>query len=118
MAGDERLDVKPTTVEEFEAQYAARSGVTVEYLHLVGRRGAPCECGDALCDGFAMLHADEDLPSVGVLFLTHWQAMACLNCGLAGQTPESHFPLPPGLWAEPCPECGARAVWITETRTR
>jgi hypothetical protein len=39
----------------------------------------------------------------GVTFATHEQAMACLNCGLAGMTPEDHFPQEPGLWDPPLP---------------
>lgn len=46
------------------------------------------------------------------------QAMACLSCGLAGMTPESHFPLPAGLWDQPCPKCGEQTVWITEVREK
>lgn len=42
------------------------------------------------------------------------QAMACLTCGLAGVTPEDHFPQEPGLWDQPCPDCGAMTVWVTE----
>lgn len=49
---------------------------------------------------------------------THEQAMACLACGLAGSVPESHFPLEPGLWDQPCPQCGMDMVWITEIRVR
>lgn len=41
------------------------------------------------------------------------QTMACLDCGLAGTVPPSHYPLPPGLWDRPCPKCGG-TVWITE----
>lgn len=49
---------------------------------------------------------------------THEQAMACLSCGLAGFTPESHFPQVDGLWDRPCPGCGEMTVWITEPRER
>lgn len=49
---------------------------------------------------------------------THMQGMACLNCGLAGVVPPSHFPLEPGLWDQPCPECEASMVWITEIRIK
>jgi predicted RNA-binding Zn-ribbon protein involved in translation (DUF1610 family) len=51
-----------------------------------------------------------------ITFDTHEQVMACLSCGLAGFVPESHFPLAPGLWDSPCPQCGAAMVWITEIR--
>lgn len=45
---------------------------------------------------------------------THEQAMACLGCGLAGTTPPDFFPQEPGLWDQPCPQCGALMVWVTE----
>ncbi len=47
---------------------------------------------------------------------THEQAMACMSCGLAGIVPPSHFPLEPGLWENPCPQCEAETVWITDIR--
>ena len=46
------------------------------------------------------------------------QAMACLTCGLAGMTPEEAFPQEPGLRDQPCPRCGAMAVWVTEPRPK
>jgi hypothetical protein len=45
---------KPKTVEEFEAQYAARSGITVKELRDLGLYGLPCDCGEDGCDGFQM----------------------------------------------------------------
>jgi predicted RNA-binding Zn-ribbon protein involved in translation (DUF1610 family) len=42
------------------------------------------------------------------------QAMACLSCGLAGSVPDEHYPLRPGLWDQPCPQCDEQMVWITE----
>jgi predicted RNA-binding Zn-ribbon protein involved in translation (DUF1610 family) len=49
---------------------------------------------------------------------THEQAMACVTCGLAGMTPDDHFPQEPGLWDSPCPRCGAPTVWVTEPREK
>ena len=46
----------PTSIAEFEQQYAERSGVTVEWLHAHGRDGDVCDCGDDICDGFQMRH--------------------------------------------------------------
>jgi hypothetical protein len=52
---------RAATVEEFEEQYAQRSGVTVEWLHENGRYGAPCDCGDDACEGFQMArYVDEN----------------------------------------------------------
>jgi predicted RNA-binding Zn-ribbon protein involved in translation (DUF1610 family) len=44
---------------------------------------------------------------------THTQGMACLSCGLAGETPVDHFPQEPGLWDSQCPGCGEMMVWVT-----
>jgi hypothetical protein len=46
--------------DEFEAQYAARSGVTVAWLHAHGRYAEPCDCGADMCQGWAMGHQQED----------------------------------------------------------
>lgn len=46
--------------EQFEAAYAARSGVTVEFLHQHGRWAEPCDCGTETCEGWAMGHQWED----------------------------------------------------------
>lgn len=46
----------PSSVEEFERQYAERSGVTVEFLHDQELFGVTCECGDEICEGFQMTH--------------------------------------------------------------
>lgn len=48
------------TLEEFEAAYAERSGVTVEWLHGHGRYGAPCDCEEPLCEGWQMLFREEN----------------------------------------------------------
>jgi hypothetical protein len=45
--------------DEFEAQYAARSGVTVAWLHAHGRYAEPCDCGADMCQGWAMGHQQE-----------------------------------------------------------
>ena len=42
------------TLDEFETAYAERSGWTVEFLHENGRRGAPCDCGEDICEGWQM----------------------------------------------------------------
>lgn len=40
------------TAEEFEAQYAARSGITVEELRAAGLVVVACACGQATCQGW------------------------------------------------------------------
>jgi hypothetical protein len=47
------------TGEEFEAGYAARSGITVEELRAAGRIVVACECGQATCEGWASVRGDE-----------------------------------------------------------
>jgi len=42
------------TREEFEAGYAARSGITVEELRGAGRQAVPCDCGSDMCEGWAI----------------------------------------------------------------
>lgn len=41
-------------MDEFEQDYANRSGLTVEWLHSVGLFAMPCECGEASCPGWRM----------------------------------------------------------------
>jgi hypothetical protein len=43
------------TKDEFERDYAERSGVTVEWLHEQGQFPAPCDCGLEFCRGWAMV---------------------------------------------------------------
>lgn len=46
------------TREEFERNYAERSGLTVEQLRLHGRVVVRCRCGDPLCEGWASVSSD------------------------------------------------------------
>ena len=48
------------TKEEFEEDYAKRSGVTVEWLHEHNMAGAPCTCDESGCEGWAMVTSGED----------------------------------------------------------
>jgi hypothetical protein len=43
------------TADEFEAAYAARSGVTIESLHKYGKRARPCRCEAPECEGWQMI---------------------------------------------------------------
>jgi hypothetical protein len=40
------------TAEEFERQYAQRSGLTIEELRGLGRIVATCHCGEVTCQGW------------------------------------------------------------------
>lgn len=42
------------TREEFEASYADKSGLTLNQLHELGGRGAPCDCDADNCRGWQM----------------------------------------------------------------
>lgn len=48
---------EPLTAEEFERQYAERSGVTVEALRGPpwNRVVRPCDCGEDVCQGWQSL---------------------------------------------------------------
>ena len=48
------------TRDEFEAWYAARSGITVAQLRAYGRYAEPCDCDADMCQGWAMGHQQED----------------------------------------------------------
>ncbi len=52
--------IKIETAEEFLDLYAARSGITVEYL-LKHRQGAkPCDCDYSECEGWQIVYLDDD----------------------------------------------------------
>lgn len=47
------------SADEFERQYAERSGITVEYLHdELGRRAIPCSCDYEHCQGWRIVSDD------------------------------------------------------------
>jgi hypothetical protein len=46
------------TKEEFERQYAEKSGVTIEWLHAHGQFAEPCDCEWDECKGWAMVGRD------------------------------------------------------------
>ena len=48
------------TRDEFEARYAARSGITIAQLHAYGRYAELCRCDGEGCEGWAMGPQQED----------------------------------------------------------
>lgn len=46
------------TAEEFERQYAERSGVTVERLRELGRVVRPCHCDAEGCEGWQSINRE------------------------------------------------------------
>lgn len=46
------------TAGQFAHEYAARSGVSVEWLKDAGRIVQPCDCADDICEGWQMGHAE------------------------------------------------------------
>lgn len=52
-------------IDAFERRYAERSDVTVEMLHRHGVFGAPCNCGEEVCEGFQMMSMRDDLIAAG-----------------------------------------------------
>lgn len=49
----------PKTAEQFELEYASRSGITVERLRELGRIVAPCDCGDEICEGWQSVNGQD-----------------------------------------------------------
>lgn len=43
------------TKEEFEADYARKSALTVDALHAYGLHAEPCDCGAPGCNGWRMV---------------------------------------------------------------
>lgn len=64
------------TAEEFERQYAERSGITVEQLRGLGRIVAPCDCGDETCEGWQSTTAERLADEQAGRMPSH-----CLFCG-------------------------------------
>lgn len=46
------------TADEFERAYAARSGVTVDWLREHGRVVVRCHCDEPECEGWASMSAE------------------------------------------------------------
>lgn len=57
------------TRDEFEAGYAARSGISLETLHALGMHGERCGCGEDGCPGWQML---SQLPARVRAVLERW----------------------------------------------
>jgi hypothetical protein len=49
------------TKEEFEKQYAEKSGLTIDQLHWFGLHAETCDCGDERCNGWIMVSHTFDL---------------------------------------------------------
>lgn len=47
------------TGEEFEAQYAANSGITIARLRELGRIVAPCSCDYEGCEGWQSVNGED-----------------------------------------------------------
>lgn len=47
--------MKTLTREEFEAKYAANSGLSVEQCRALGMRPEPCDCDSNRCHGWQMV---------------------------------------------------------------
>lgn len=54
------------TWQQFATEYAARSGVTVDFLALIGQAVAPCACGEDGCNGWQMISQSQ----IGFLTMT------------------------------------------------
>jgi len=49
-------ELQEMTRDEFEKQYADKSGVTIEWLHEQGQFASPCYCGEEGCDGWKIIN--------------------------------------------------------------
>jgi hypothetical protein len=49
------IHIAGLSAEQFEREYAERSGVTVAWLREQGRVVRPCNCGDDFCAGWQSL---------------------------------------------------------------
>lgn len=86
-----------TTRTEFEAAYASRSGVTVQFLHAHGRSAEPCECDDEMCEGWAMGHNDVRELSPRT-FGEALNEAECPTCGAKpGENCSAGKPMPEGM---------------------
>ena len=87
------------TREEFVAEYARASGLTVEDLRKAGLVAVPCDCADEGCRGWQMIHCGGS-----------WPQMAGHGDEAADEPPDDVKALGyGGLYLEPCccPLCEA-----------
>lgn len=73
------------TAEEFEREYAERSGITGAQLRFIDRIVAPCECGDASCEGFRSVNRFTYADELDCAFDLH--ASQCARCRAADYCP-------------------------------
>lgn len=64
------------TADKFEANYAHRSGITVEALRAHGRIVAPCHCGDDNCEGWQSVNGESYREDLALYGLEHAEAHA------------------------------------------
>ena len=67
------------TKDEFERQYAERSGVTVEWLHGEGLYATPCDCEEEGCEGWQMVHADDEQVHVSISIMATMRTLNTLT---------------------------------------
>lgn len=105
------------TREEFEAEYATRSGVTVEWLREHGQHVEACECGDAICTGWAMVgngpeqpRMAEDGPRDPLEDAALVKIATSCVCRWCGETTDD-------LWCGACIKCGAATAAAIEMKS-
>ena len=59
---DAKKKVNVLSKEQFEEEYAKKSGVTIDWLRDNGLRVVFCNCGEAGCKGWQMRTAGDVLP--------------------------------------------------------
>ena len=58
---------KRITADEFEAQYAERSGLSIAELRASGRVVVPCDCDYEGCEGWRQMSRESVLLDLGIL---------------------------------------------------
>jgi hypothetical protein len=58
---------KRITADEFEAQYAERSGLSIAELRALGRVVVPCDCREEGCEGWQQMSRERALEREGVI---------------------------------------------------
>jgi hypothetical protein len=75
----------------FEKEYAARSGVTVEWLREHGAIVVPCDCDERGCEGWGSVTAGTHCGECGHYGFHHREDGSC-HCGCPGLTYERRWP--------------------------
>jgi hypothetical protein len=97
------------TPEQFERDYAARSGVTLEWLR-EHRAVRPCSCGEPDCQGWQSVSheaAGEMCATCG--HLREWDSSVETTYKGMDEDGFAWYSFDLRAWLKPCPVCGEEA---------